>query len=91
MQHKTLSLLLAVLMSMTANLASASTEIGDIYYDITSEGAKVTYPNSVEEGKNVYVGNITIPKTVSYEGKTYNVTSIGSFAFAWCHLKTDSL
>ena len=29
-------------------------------------------------------GALTIPSTVTYDGKTYNVTTIGYGAFAWC-------
>ena len=31
-----------------------------------------------------YTGNVVIPESVTYEGKTYSVTSIGYGAFAYC-------
>ena len=29
-----------------------------------------------------YIGNIEIPEVVTYEGKTYNVTTLGRYAFS---------
>lgn len=39
---------------------------------------------SVEPGDEKYAGRIAIPSQVSYEGKTYNVTSISNNAFVDC-------
>ena len=33
---------------------------------------------------NYYSGNVVIPESVTYKGKTYSVTSIGSYAFYGC-------
>ena len=55
-----------------------------IYYDITgSNTVEVTYENS---GGGNYSGTVTIPSTVTYGGKTYNVTAIGHLAFFGCVL-----
>lgn len=54
-------------------------------YDIVSSSeqtCKVVGNGSIF-GK-AYSGDIVIPSTISYEGKTYTVTSIGSDAFYWC-------
>ena len=73
MKNKTLSILLAVLMSMAASMASAQSvgyifEVDGIYYQITSSTTPytvaVSYNRSIE-----YTGSVTIPETVSYNGK----------------------
>ena len=52
-----------------------------IYYKITSSSA----PYTVEvTGYDEYTGDVTIPATVTYGGKTYSVTSIGGSAFYDC-------
>ena len=54
-------------------------KIGDFCYNII-EG------NSVEVTEGVkYSGIIVIPEQVIYNGKTYNVTSIGKYAFLFCN------
>ena len=57
---------------------------GGIYYNLTSykdKTVKVTY-KSYSGGD--YSGDVTIPATVSYNGKVYSVTAIGSDAFYKC-------
>lgn len=64
------------------------------FIDFTVEGIKykmtaedkvcVTYPTNGKPGSdnpNTYTGDITIPAQVTYESQTYNVTSIGEYAF----------
>ena len=70
-------------------LASAHDfEVDGIYYNITSSAdhrAEVTYKGySSSNYYNEYSGSITIPTTVTYDGVTYSVTSIGLDAFAYC-------
>ena len=51
-----------------------------IYYDFDDANltATVTYRgNSYDEYANEYRGDVVIPATVTYDGKTYSVTSIG--------------
>ena len=75
---------------MTAMLSFAHDfESGGIYYNITSSTAPytvaVTYQGtSYSEYKNEYTGSVTIPEKVTYNGKTYSVTSIGYWAFGNC-------
>ena len=57
-------------------------ESGGIYYDITSSTiltCEVTYKTY-----DSYSGIVSIPASVSYNGKTYSVTSIGERAFYYC-------
>ena len=69
-------------------MASAQTKINGIWYNLnsTDKVAEVTY---VPSGTTKYSGSITIPKTVSYGGVTYSVTSIGSYAFSGCSRLTS--
>ncbi|MBR5323363.1 MAG: leucine-rich repeat domain-containing protein [Muribaculaceae bacterium] len=64
-----------------------------IYYDITSS-ADLTVSVSYKGGSygsytNEYEGDISIPSSVSYNGKTYSVTSIGEDAFWDCDALTS--
>ena len=56
--------------------------IDGIYYNFSGNNAIVTC-QKVEYGnhRSDYTGIITIPESVTYNGKTYNVTSIASYAF----------
>ena len=49
-----------------------------IYYSLSGNEA------SVVSGTNKYSGKILIPSNVTYDSKTYSVTSIGDCAFAYC-------
>ncbi len=57
-----------------------------LYYNITSDNeVEVTWGrNGRTSGTEEYVGNITIPETVTYSGVTYTVTAIGDYAFYNC-------
>lgn len=93
MKHKTLSILLVVLMSMAASMFSAQSvgqifEVDGIYYQITSSTKPYTVAVSYD-GSIKYTGSVTIPETVSYNGKVYSVTSIGAFAFRDCSSLTS--
>ena len=58
--------------------------------DAVINGIKYSLNNETLQAKvirnydNKYSGNITIPETVDYNGKTYSLTSIGSSAFFNC-------
>ncbi|MBR1467751.1 MAG: leucine-rich repeat domain-containing protein [Bacteroidaceae bacterium] len=53
--------------------------VDGIYYDMNSDGTSVTVTYNTS-----YSGSVVIPSTVTYGGKTYSVTSIGSYAFEDC-------
>ena len=92
MKQLLLSLLLTVLMSMMGITAFAhdfeakNTAGVTIYYLKTSdtEVAVSFKGDSYNSYSNEYTGNVVIPKSVTYNGVTYNVTSIGGNAFAVC-------
>ena len=82
-----LSLSLFLMMAMLS--FAHDFESGGIYYNITSSTAPytvaITYQGtSYSEYSNEYNGSVTIPKSVTYNGKTYSVTSIGDHAFDEC-------
>lgn len=57
-----------------------------IYYNILkTKSVEVTFKgSSYFEYSDEYAGKVEIPETVTYNGKTYSVTSIGEFAFYGC-------
>ena len=87
-------LLLFSILALTAELKAAE---GDTFATSTTEGMEMTFVVTNETNKTVRVGDgtdaaiskattgaITIPSTVQYGDNIYNVTTIGSYAFANC-------
>ena len=68
-------------------------EADGIYYKITSPNdltVSVTYrDNSYYSYSDRYTGSVTIPESVTYNRKTYSVTSIGVYAFDTCKKLTS--
>ena len=82
-----LSLLVALLTTLSTR--AYDFQSGDLYYNITSDTTvKVTY--QVHNSSN-YQGltTATIPATVTHNGTTYSVTSIGEWAFCGCSALTS--
>ena len=76
--------LLLLLTTLLPIVASAyDTEIDGIYYDFYEDEA------TVASGDTKYNGDVVIPASVTYEGKTYSVTSIGELAFSRCYSLTS--
>ncbi len=89
-QPLSISILLTLLMSMVGLCASAHDfEAGGIYY-VYNDGANgssvsVSYRgDSYYEYADEYSGSLTIFPSVTYNGKTFSVTSIGFGAFEGC-------
>ena len=61
-------------------------EVDGIYYNLNSEDktASVTYKGYMPDTYNEYSGAIVIPETVTYNGITYSVTSLGENFFHIC-------
>ena len=60
-----------------------------LYYDIISDSTvEVRYYNNYNNS-NYVSGDVVIPSTVTYNGTTYSVTSIGSMAFFRCSSLTS--
>ena len=71
-------------------VVSGKYKIGDLYYDLSkNQTAEVTYERY--ENENNYKGLTTtnIPASVTYNGTTYSVTSIGERAFYHCSSLTS--
>ena len=86
----------AIVVLLHCTMASAhSFEVDGIYYSITSSAdstVAVTYRgNNYGSYSNEYSGVITIPKTVTYDGKTYKVTSIAQYTFYKCDITSVTL
>ena len=83
-------ILLLIITVLSLQLIQAKTRIGELYYNLnySSLTAEVTYLNpsfsSNSENANYVSGDLIIPGSVTYAGKTFSVTSIGSMAFAGC-------
>ena len=90
MKKQVLFTILAMLVSVSAfshDIAVKNADGVTIYYNYMNNGTEleVTYRgSSYDEYSNEYQGNVVIPEEVSYSGKTYPVTSIGSGAFSNC-------
>ena len=84
-------LLLALLLPITAtalpptNYDNYEFEVDGIYYKIEGNVACVTYQR-YDYGMHLsdYHGDVVIPATVTYQGKTYPVTIIDCYAFNYC-------
>ena len=74
----------ALLCSVTAT--AHDFEVDGIYYNFTSSRTvEVTYKGEKYYSyDDEYTGSVVIPASVSYNGKNYSVTSIGSSAFYDC-------
>ena len=88
------SLLLTLALLLCSFSASAhSFEVDGIYYDVTFSTdltVAVTYQgSSYSEYSNEYTGSVVIPETVTYDSKTYSVTSIRDYAFYGCNSLTS--
>ena len=86
-----LMLIAALLTGITTHAQYFEAQIIDgvtIYYNSTASTDKtceVTYRGSTYSSySNEYTDKVVIPETVSYNGTTYSVTSIGSHAFYGC-------
>ena len=85
-KKKIFTLFLALVANVGIIYAS-DTQVDGIWYnlDIFDEEASVTYRGKYSNSyKNEYSGNVVIPASVTYNGITYSVTSIGSSAFWEC-------
>ena len=74
-------ILYVMLVALLASLSpkAHAFEVDGFYYGINADSTlSVTY------GPNKYRGDITIPNTVVYQGKTYTVSAIGHSAFSSC-------
>ena len=69
----------SVLLAIAMTVKASDFVVDGIRYNIISDEK-----NTVEVIGNNYTGDVVIPETVTYNGKTYSVTSIGWCAFENC-------
>ena len=66
-------------------------EVDGIYYNyLDGNNVEVTYRGSYsDQYDNEYSGAVSIPSTITYNGTTYSITSIGYYAFGGCSSLTS--
>lgn len=82
-------LLAIVCLLSSITLYAHDFEVDGIYYRLLSEENQVAVTYYGDDEYDVpeeykYTGSVTIPETVTYQGATYSVTSIGAHAFESC-------
>ena len=75
--------LLLTLLCLSLSARAHDAEVDGIFYnlDAANKTATVTYDDDYD---NEYSGNVVIPETVTYDGITYFVTSVGDECFYDC-------
>ena len=84
---KLLSTLFLALVASLGIIYASDTKVDGIWYlfDDSNKTATVTYRGSrYNSYDNEYSGSVVIPSSVTYNGTTYSVTSIGKYAFFGC-------
>ena len=78
--------LLFTLLCLSLSARAHDAEVDGIFYNLNAANktATVTY-----KGSNKYSGDVVIPETVTYNGITYSVTSLGDGCFADCSYLTS--
>lgn len=75
----------AALFSFVPYAKAYDCEVDGIYYSrISATEVEVTNKVFSDQNYAAYTGSITIPASVTYNGKTFNVVSIGDYAFRDC-------
>ena len=83
MKTKLFSLLVALFATMS--VFAYDFKHGDLYYNIKDDGtAEVTYQKQWSSDNYSGLTSVIIPESVTYDGETYSVTSIGWYAFSGC-------
>ena len=86
--RKLFSLFLALV--ATTSLWAHHFKVDGIYYNhLDGNNVKVTYRGNDYYSYDEYAGEVIIPSTVTYNGTTYGVTSIGTSAFSGCSSLTS--
>lgn len=97
MKEKMKRQLSVLAMALVAVAASAyDFKVGELYYNIVGESAEVTHPVNPATGELVSYElespAVSVPATVTHEGKTYDVKAVGKEAFRRCEtISTISL
>ena len=84
---KKLSIFLLALVAGAGTMFASDISVDGIWYNFDDEHltAEVTFQGAAGNSySNEYTGEVVIPSSVTYNAKTYTVTSIGEYAFGWC-------
>ena len=73
----------AMLLLVSMGAYAYDAYIDGFYYEFSGNEATISSPDPDNPVVTNYSGDIVIPSSVSYQGQTYFVTSIGSDAFYW--------
>ena len=78
--------LIALMLATLLNIHAADFNNDGLYYNILSLSDLTV--ELAAPGNGYYSGDITVPRTVEYMSRTFNVTSINSTAFKGCNINT---
>ena len=76
--------LLIILLVISINARSQKINVDGLYYYLADDGGNTCSLTSKSTNGIHYSGDIKIPASIEYEGKTYEVTEIISAAFSHC-------
>ena len=79
--------LLLTLLCLSLSARAHDAEVDGIFYNLDADNktATVTFQgDNYDSYNNEYSGDVVIPETVTYNGITYSVTSLGDDCFAGC-------
>ena len=84
--------LLLTLLCLSLSVRAHDAEIDGIFYNLDADNktATVTFKgDNYDSYGNEYSGDVVIPETVTYNGITYTVTSLGWACFTYCRSLTS--
>ena len=84
--------LLLTLLCLSLSARAHDAEVDGIFYnlDAYNKTATVTFQgDNIYSYDNEYSGDVVIPETVTYNGITYSVTSLGDYCFNGCKRLTS--
>ena len=78
--------LLLTLLCLSLSALAHDAEVNGIFYnlDTANKTAAVTFKGDNYWDDDEYSGDVVIPETVTYNGITYSVTSLGEGCFCYC-------
>ena len=72
------------MLSSTKSFAYDCEVDGIYYYRVSTSELEVTNKVFSDQNRSAYTGTVNIPSTVTYNGRTFTVVSIGEYAFRDC-------
>ena len=83
--------LLLTLLCLSLSARAHDAEVDGIFYnlDAANKTATVTFKGNNEYSFDEYSGAVVIPETVTYNGITYSVTTLGRYCFSGCSSLTS--